>query len=93
MRKILYFFTIFFISSCGGGGGSQDISQNSQPLITNNTFTYDVLENQNLAFIVQASDPDSDSISFQIAGGADQSLFFISNSGQVAFIHLVIISL
>ena len=86
MQKILYFFTIFFISSCGGGGGSQEISQNSQPIITNNIFTYDVLENQNLAFTIEASDPDSDSISFQISGGADQKLFFVSNSGQVSFL-------
>ena len=86
MQKILYFFTIFFISSCGGGGGSQEISQNSQPIITNNIFTYDVLENQNLAFTIEASDPDSDSISFQISGGVDQKLFFVSNSGQVSFL-------
>ena len=86
MQKILYFITILFISGCGGGGGSQEIPQNSQPIITNNIFTFNVLENQNLAFIVEASDPDSDSISFQIIGGADQKLFFVNNSGQVSFL-------
>ena len=35
---------------------------------------------------MQASDPDGDSITFQITGGSDQSSFTINNSGQVLFL-------
>jgi polyhydroxybutyrate depolymerase len=35
---------------------------------------------------LQASDPDGDSITFQITGGSDQSSFTINNSGQVLFL-------
>ena len=88
MKNIYLFLFFFFISSCGGGGGggSEAVPQNNPPAITNSAFTFNVLENQNLAFVLQASDPDEDSITFQIIGGSDQSSFVINNSGQVLFL-------
>ena len=88
MKNIYLFLFLVFISSCGGGGGggSEAVSQNNPPTITNSTFTFSVLENQNLAFVLQASDPDGDSITFQIIGGSDQSSFTINDSGQVLFL-------
>ena len=87
MKKIYLFLFIFFIASCGGGGGGgEEIPQNSPPAITNNVFIINVLENQTLAFALQATDPDGDSISLQIFGGADQSSFTINNAGQVLFL-------
>ena len=79
MKNIYFFLFLVFISSCGGGGGggSEAVPQNNPPTITNSTFTFSVLENQNLAFVLQASDPDGDSITFQITGGSDQSSFSI----------------
>ena len=75
--KNIYFFLFYFYFCCGGGGGggSEEILKIIHLLITNNTFTFSVLENQNLAFVLQASDPDGDSITFQITGGSDQKLF------------------
>ena len=75
MKKLSIILSII-LSSCGGGGGGGTDSneiQNNPPTITNSTFTFSVLENQNLAFVLQASDPDGDSITFQITGGSDQS--------------------
>ena len=88
MKNIYFFLFLVFISSCGGGGGggSEAVPQNNPPTITNSTFTFSVLENQNLAFVLQASDPDGDSITFQITGGSDQSSFSINDSGQVLFL-------
>ena len=88
MKNIYLFLFLVFISSCGGGGGgrSEAIPQNNPPTITNSTFTFSVLENQNLAFVLQASDPDGDSITFQITGGSDQSSFTINNSGLGLFL-------
>ena len=88
MNKIYLFLFLVLLSACGGGGGggSVEVTQNGPPTITNNTFTFSVLENQNLAFVLEASDPDGDSITFQITGGSDQSSFTINNSGQVLFL-------
>ena len=88
MKNIYFFLFLVFISSCGGGGGggSEAVPQNNPPTITNSTFTFSALENQNLAFVLQASDPDGDSITFQITGGSDQSSFTINDSGQVLFL-------
>ena len=88
MNKICLFLLLVLLSACGGGGGggSVEVTQNGPPTITNNTFAFSVLENQNLAFVLEASDPDGDSITFQITGGSDQSSFTINNSGQVLFL-------
>ena len=77
MKKNYFIISIFFLFSCGGGGGSEtiEISQNNPPSITNNVFTYNVIENQSDAFSIQASDPEGDSISFQIFGGLDKDIF------------------
>lgn len=49
--------------------------------------TFSVNENQNTAATVVASDPDLDTITYSIAGGADAALFAIgSSSGQITFI-------
>ncbi len=88
MKNAYLFLFLIFITSCGGGGGggSEMVPQNNPPTITNSTFTFSVLENQNLAFVLQASDPDGDSITFQIVGGSDQTSFTINNLGQVLFL-------
>ena len=50
MNKIYLFLFLVLLSACGGGGGggSVEVTQNGPPTITNNTFTFSVLENQNL---------------------------------------------
>lgn len=90
MKNIFLLLTIFLFFSCSGGGdsGSMEVSQNSPPVITNNIFTYDVLENQNLAFVLEALDPDGDSVNFEIVGGPDQDSFSVNNSGKVLFLSM-----
>ena len=46
---------------------------NSPPVITNSSSSYSVLENQNFAFTLQGSDPDGDTVSFNIFAGEDQN--------------------
>ena len=49
MNKIYLFLFLVLLSACGGGGGggSVEVIQNGPPTITNNTFTFSVLEYQN----------------------------------------------
>ena len=46
---------------------------------------YSVLENQTGAFLVTATDPDGDTITFSITSGADANLFSVNTSGSVTF--------
>ena len=69
----------------GGGGGGGGGYGNNPPTITNSTSMYSVLENQTGAFLVTATDPDGDTITFSITSGADASLFSVNTSGSVTF--------
>ncbi len=87
--KKLYITLTVILYSCGGGGGSSsepNVIQNSPPSINNNTFTYEVIENQTQAFAINASDPDNDVIVYQINGGEDEDLFAVDSNGQVSFL-------
>ena len=85
-----YILSIFILSlvSCGGGGGdnSAEVIQNNPPSITNSSLNIVVEENQELAFIIEASDPDGDNIAFEVSG-PDENSFFI-NDRQVLFLSL-----
>ena len=69
----------------GGGGGSGGGYGNNPPTITNSTSMYSVSENQTGAFLVTATDPDGDTITFSISSGADAGLFSINTTGSVTF--------
>ena len=69
----------------GGGGGGGGGYGNNPPTITNSTSMYSVLENQTGAFLVTATDPDGDTITFSITSGADANLFSVNTSGSVTF--------
>ena len=46
---------------------------------------YSISENQTGAFLVTATDPDGDTITFSITSGADANLFSVNTSGSVTF--------
>ena len=73
------------LAACGGGGGGGGGYGNNPPTITNSTSMYSVLENQTGAFLVTATDPDGDTITFSITSGADANLFSVNTSGSVTF--------
>ena len=54
MNKIYLFLFLVLLSACGGGGGggSVEVIQNGPPTITNNTFTFSVLEDQEVEKLV-----------------------------------------
>ena len=81
-KNILVVIATITIAACGGGGGGYG---NNPPSITNSTSMYSVLENQTGAFLVTATDPDGDTITFSISSGADASLFSVNTTGSVTF--------
>ena len=96
-KNILVVIATITIAACGGGGGGGGGDYggggggggggygNNPPTITNSTSMYSVLENQTGAFLVTATDPDGDTITFSITSGADASLFSINTTGSVTF--------
>jgi len=96
-KNILVVIATVTIAACGGGGGGGGGDYggggggggggygNNPPTITNSTSMYSVLENQTGAFLVTATDPDGDTITFSITSGADASLFSINTTGSVTF--------
>ncbi len=95
-KGILVVIATITIAACGGGGGGGGGDYgggggggggygNNPPSITNSTSMYSVVENQTGAFLVTASDPDGDTITFSITSGADSSLFSVNTTGSVTF--------
>jgi hypothetical protein len=95
-KNILVVIATITIAACGGGGGGGGSDYgggggggggygNNPPSITNSTSMYSVLENQTGAFLVTATDPDGDTITFSISSGADASLFSVNTTGSVTF--------
>jgi len=95
-KSILVVIATITIAACGGGGGGGGGDYgggggggggygNNPPSITNSTSMYSVVENQTGAFLVTATDPDGDTITFSITSGADASLFSVNTTGSVTF--------
>ena len=95
-KNVLVVIATITIAACGGGGGGGGSDYgggggggggygNNPPSITNSTSMYSVLENQTGAFLVTATDPDGDTITFSITSGADASLFSVNTTGSVTF--------
>lgn len=94
----LVFFALFFgLSACGGGGSSGGSggnggggTGNSPPSFTNaSSFTYEESRGQtDTRIVVQltATDPDADTLAFEIVAGKDSAQFIFSGtSGALAF--------
>ncbi|MXP27196.1 tandem-95 repeat protein, partial [Altererythrobacter indicus] len=68
---------------------SQDISvtitsDNSAPVITSNS-SFTVQENRTNVATITAEDPENDTLTYSIVGGADADLFTVDSNGQLAF--------
>ena len=87
MKNYISSILILSLISCSGGGSdnSVEVIQNNPPSITNSSLNYEVEENQELAFIIEASDPDGDDIAFEVSG-PDENSFFINDDRQVFFL-------
>ncbi len=76
------------LSGCPGDSGSPN-SINRAPAITSDgggdAAAVAVLEGETAVTTVTFSDPDSDTVDFEVVGGADQSLFSISSGGALSF--------
>ena len=82
------------LGNTGSGGARRDsdaivlmVNQASQPPRITSADTVEVPERTTSAVAVTASDPDEDTLSFHIAGGADQGAFSIDAiSGALRFV-------
>src|SRR5262245_49813768 len=87
-RRVLPILLALAAGSCGGGdsgGGPPPPAANQPPAFTS-AASATVAENATGAvYTATATDPNSDPITYAIAGGADAALFSISSGGQVAF--------
>jgi len=90
-------YVVQVAASDGNGGSDTQVinvtvsSTNLSPVITSNggadTANVNIDENSMAVTTVQATDPDGDSLTYQIAGGADAALFTLnSGTGVLAFI-------
>ena len=96
--KILYgAFIATVLTACGGGGGGSSDSggggggggggttpANNAPSFTSSD-TASVLEGQTAVITVEASDEDSDTLTYELSGD-DRALFSLSESNQLAFL-------
>ncbi len=74
------------LASCGGGGGggSAPPSANAPPSFTS-PQTASIAENTTAAYQATASDPDGNTLTFTIDGGADAARFAITAAGALRF--------
>lgn len=89
LRALVLFAAFPLLSSCGGGsggggGGSNPPTVNSPPSFTS-AQTASVIENATAAYQATASDPDGNTLTFTIDGGADAALFSITSAGALRF--------
>jgi glucose/arabinose dehydrogenase len=80
-----------FLSACGGDGSTQPIPPNqpppNQPPVFSSAAATSVVENvTGSVYQAAASDPNGDSVTYSIVGGADATRFTVSASGQVSFV-------
>ena len=71
-------------SGGGGGGGGGTTPANNAPVFSSSD-TASVLEGQTAVITVEASDEDSDTLTYALSGD-DSALFSLSDSNQLAFL-------
>jgi len=84
--RVLAALTPLLLISCGGGGGGGGTppASNAPPTFTS-LQTASVAENTAAAYQATANDPDGDTLTFAIDGGADAGLFSITAAGALRF--------
>ena len=80
---------VLFLSACGGGGGSEPVAPpiavNQPPSLTVEAEVSVVEGNLEVA-VASGTDPENQSLSYSISGGADSALFSVSNEGEISFV-------
>jgi len=78
--------TLIFAACGGGGGSSPSVVVSSAPVFTSPSSVM-VQENTLTGFyLVSASDPNNDPLTFTLSGGADLSQFTLASDNQLTFI-------
>ncbi len=87
-RTALLWMLALSLGSCGGDGGSAPpTTPTNRPPQFTSAATASVPENATgTVYTAAASDPDGDSLTFAIAGGADAARFTIAASGALSFV-------
>ena len=95
-KSIFPLVSVFLLVACGGGGGGGGDSAsngggygttptNAAPTINNSTNDYSTIEGNTSGFMVNASDPDGNALTYSI-GGNDGAKMTVSSSGVVTFV-------
>lgn len=75
------------LGSCGGGGSAPPPSPTNRPPQFTSAAAATVAENATgTVYTAAASDPDGDSLTYAISGGADAARFAITASGALSFV-------
>jgi DNA-binding beta-propeller fold protein YncE len=83
-KSVLFISISFFLVACGGSTSNKPT--NLKPEITSSTIV-EILENsETTGYRLQATDPDSDELTYRVTGGDDANRFTInSRTGQLKF--------
>jgi len=82
---------LMFLSACGSDGSTQPAPPNppppNQPPVFSSAAATSVVENiTGSVYQAAANDPNGDSVTYSIVGGADAARFTMSASGQLSFV-------
>lgn len=86
-KRVFLVLASLVLTSCGGGGGSGGApppAANNPPSFTS-AQTASVIENTTAAYQATASDPDGNTLTFSVDGGADAAQFAITGAGALSF--------
>ena len=101
LTPIIFGTVTVALTACGGGGGGSDspygsagasgsstttTSSNAAPVFDNLASTISVNENQTSITTIEASDADSDTLSFSLDGGDAQDLSIDEETGVLVFL-------
>lgn len=79
------------LSACGGGGGggmmTMMLTGNRPPAITSSATASTPENGAGTIYTATATDPDGNSITFSLAGGADRAAFAITAGGALSFVQ------
>lgn len=87
MRLVILIALPFFLAACGGGGGGGGTPPpaNRAPSFTSAATASAAENTAGTVYQAAATDPDGNSLTFTISGGADASRFAISATGALSF--------
>jgi glucose/arabinose dehydrogenase len=85
-RSRFTFLLALVLAGCGGGGGSAPPGQTNRPPAFSSSATATVLENTNgTVYTATATDPDGNTLTYSISGGADRAQFAVTAAGALSF--------